>query len=161
MNAETFNARYPIGTPVFAYPGTRPPHGDAERLVTRTRSRASVLGGHTDVVWVEGHDACIALTHVDVVSTDVFKAAAVVEGALPMPVGGRSTTEQDPPVATTVGLDAEELAAERRAELHDLCRYETNEGGADPAVASAYMRRMRTFFAKRDAESSGEQGGAS
>lgn len=67
MNAEQFNARYPVGTPVIAYPGARPeddPNG--ERLVTRTRSRAEVLGGHTDVVWVDGHSACIALTHVDV-----------------------------------------------------------------------------------------------
>ncbi|GAA0637641.1 hypothetical protein GCM10009535_12600 [Streptomyces thermocarboxydovorans] len=24
MNAEQFNARYPVGTPVFAYPGCRP-----------------------------------------------------------------------------------------------------------------------------------------
>ena len=66
MNAATFNQRYPIGTPVIAYPGCRPeddPNG--ERLVTRTRSRAEVLGGHTDVVWVDGHDACINLTHID------------------------------------------------------------------------------------------------
>jgi hypothetical protein len=67
VNADEFNARYPIGTPVLAYPGFRPeddPH--AERLITRTRSAASVLGGHTSVVWVDGHSACIALTHVDV-----------------------------------------------------------------------------------------------
>lgn len=66
MNVEEWNARYPVGTPVFAYPGARPeddPSG--ERLLTRTRSKAEVLGGHTDVVWVDGHGACIALTHVD------------------------------------------------------------------------------------------------
>lgn len=66
MNAEQWNERYPIGTPVVAHPGARPvddPSG--ERLVTRTRSKAQVLGGHTDVVWVERHGACIALTHVD------------------------------------------------------------------------------------------------
>lgn len=67
MTADEFNARYPVGTPVVAYPGFRPEiDSTASRLVTRTRSRASVLGGHTDVVWVEGHGACIALTHVDV-----------------------------------------------------------------------------------------------
>jgi hypothetical protein len=66
MSADEWNARYPVGTPVVAYPGCRPeddPNG--KRLTTRTRSRAEVLGGHTDVVWVEGHGACIALTHVD------------------------------------------------------------------------------------------------
>ena len=69
MNADTFNSRYPVGTPVFAYPGARPEDfPNDRRLVTRTRSKASVLGGHTDVVWVDGHSACIALSHVDVVS---------------------------------------------------------------------------------------------
>ncbi|MFW3477275.1 hypothetical protein [Streptomyces microflavus] len=57
---------YSVGTPVYAYPGCRPeddPKG--ERLVTRTTTAASVLGGHTAVVWVDGHSACINLTHVD------------------------------------------------------------------------------------------------
>lgn len=67
MNADEFNALYPVGTPVIAYPGCRPvDDSSAERLVTRTRSKAELLGGHTPVVWVEGHGACIALTHVDV-----------------------------------------------------------------------------------------------
>lgn len=66
LTAQQWNDRYPIGTPVIAYPGARPEdHPDATRLVTRTRSQASLLGGHTDVVWVDGHSACIALTHVD------------------------------------------------------------------------------------------------
>ena len=66
MNAQQWNKRYPIGTPVVAYPGCRPEDDPSdERLVTRTRSRAEVLGGHTDVVWVEGHGACIALSHID------------------------------------------------------------------------------------------------
>ncbi|MET9550594.1 hypothetical protein ABZY36_35615 [Streptomyces sp. NPDC006627] len=67
MTADEFNAAYPIGTAVVAYPGVRPeddPNG--ERIVTTTRSRATVLGGHTAVVWVHGHGACIALTHIDV-----------------------------------------------------------------------------------------------
>lgn len=92
MNAETFNRLYLIGTPVVAYPGARP-EDDAndERLVTRTRSKAEVLGGHTDVVWVDGHGACIALTHIDVTPagepiTDLA-AAVEVMGALPMPAG--------------------------------------------------------------------------
>lgn len=67
LTAAEFNARYPVGTPVVAYPGARPEDfPDDPRIVTRTRSKATVLGGHTDVVWVDGHSACIALTHVDV-----------------------------------------------------------------------------------------------
>lgn len=65
--AARFNAAHQVGTPVTAYPGFRP-EGDrqAEQLVTATRSKATVLGGHTAVVWVEDHPACIALTHIDV-----------------------------------------------------------------------------------------------
>ncbi|WP_432077751.1 hypothetical protein [Streptomyces sp. YPW6] len=65
-DADRWNAQYPVGTAVFAYPGCRPeddPKGT--QLTTRTRSESSVLGGHTAVVWVEGHSACISLTHVD------------------------------------------------------------------------------------------------
>lgn len=73
-----FNARHPIGTPVIAYPGARPEDiPSATRLITRTRSHAQVLGGHTDVVWVDGHEACIALTHVDVFgATDIGPEAS-------------------------------------------------------------------------------------
>ncbi|WP_442803603.1 hypothetical protein OG411_29730 [Streptomyces pseudogriseolus] len=75
MNAEQFNARYPVGTPVLAYPGCRPEDDrNATRLVTRTRSKATVLGGHTDVVWVDGHSACIALSHVDPFLASDFSA---------------------------------------------------------------------------------------
>lgn len=74
---DEFNARYPVGTPVLAYPGARPEdHGDVTRLVTRTRSKATVLGGHTDVVWVDGHSACIALTHIDVIPNPTAEEAS-------------------------------------------------------------------------------------
>ncbi|MET8841485.1 hypothetical protein ABZW67_15495 [Streptomyces rubiginosohelvolus] len=64
--ADRWNAAHPIGTPVTAYPGLRPEdNSKCVRLITHTRSAASVLGGHTAVVWVEGHGACIKLTHVD------------------------------------------------------------------------------------------------
>ncbi|MEU0393873.1 hypothetical protein ABZ208_14020 [Streptomyces sp. NPDC006208] len=68
LTAAEWNERYPVGTAVVAYPGCRPeddPNG--ERLVTRTRSKASTYGGHTPVVWVDGHGAWIALTHVDAI----------------------------------------------------------------------------------------------
>ena len=77
MNAETFNATYPVGTLVFAYPGARPEYiPSSRRLVTRTRTKAQSVGMDREgVVWVDGHGAYIVLTHVDVVSEDVWKAA--------------------------------------------------------------------------------------
>lgn len=93
MNAEEFNAMFEVGVPVFAYPDARPEDDPRDvRLVTRTRSKAEVLGGHTDVVWVDGHGACINLTHVDVVGEDEYDAALLADavakqGALPVPVG--------------------------------------------------------------------------
>lgn len=76
MNAETFNTRYPVGTPVVAYPCARPQAFPSDpRLLTRTRSKAAVLGGHTDVVWVDGHSACIALSQIDVVTEAEVQAA--------------------------------------------------------------------------------------
>lgn len=74
--AAAFNAAHSIGIPVRAYPGARPEGcQDATVLTTRTRSEASVLG-HGAVVWVEGHGACIALTHIDVVTTETAGGAA-------------------------------------------------------------------------------------
>lgn len=67
MTADEFNALHKVGTAVIAYPGFRPEVDPAARRIeTTTRSTAEVLGGHTDVVWVHGHDACIALTHIDI-----------------------------------------------------------------------------------------------
>lgn len=66
MTAGRFNELYPVGTPVNAYPAARPEDDkDCARIATRTRTPAWVLSGHTPVVMVEGHGACIALTHVD------------------------------------------------------------------------------------------------
>ncbi|MFD7066111.1 hypothetical protein ACFV97_02625 [Streptomyces sp. NPDC059913] len=61
MTADEWNARYPVGTPVLAYPGTR----DDEPLDTVTRSRAWTLGHGAAVVSVEGEAGGIHLTHVD------------------------------------------------------------------------------------------------
>lgn len=57
---DAWNAANPVGTPVRYWTGMR--KGPGEASVTRTE--ASVLGGHTAVVWVEAEGACIALTHV-------------------------------------------------------------------------------------------------
>lgn len=114
MNADEFNARYPVGTPVLAYPGIRPEHpvavafqkrandgrsfGDKDpckRLVTRTRTPAWPLGHGEPVVSVDGYPGGIVLEHVDVISEEQFAkaraeetaAAVAAEGALPVPVG--------------------------------------------------------------------------
>ncbi|MEU5496111.1 hypothetical protein [Streptomyces griseofuscus] len=85
MNADQWNQRYPIGTPVLAYPGVRPDHplaiavrqrqtdgmhvdlGDADlcrALTTVTRTPAWNLGHGDPVVSVEGYAGGISLTHV-------------------------------------------------------------------------------------------------
>jgi hypothetical protein len=86
VNAEQWNERYPVGSPVLAYPGIRPDAPVAiafreraaagrlfkgadkdpcTRLLTRTRTVAQKSSSGHDVVWVDGHGAYIALTHID------------------------------------------------------------------------------------------------
>lgn len=60
--AEQFNKQWPVGTTVRYWTGLREGPGE----ISRTRTSASVLGGHTAVVWVEDHGACIALSHIEV-----------------------------------------------------------------------------------------------
>ncbi|WP_432130548.1 hypothetical protein [Streptomyces tendae] len=79
MNAEQFNARHPVGTPVFAYPGCRPEDGAGTRLVTRTRTEAQLSASGHPVVWVEGEGSYISLTHVDPVAEDVWEEARKAE----------------------------------------------------------------------------------
>lgn len=62
MTAEEFNAAYPVGTPVAAFPITR----DEQPLLTVTRSAAWELGHGAAVVAVDGYAGGIALTHIDV-----------------------------------------------------------------------------------------------
>ena len=86
LTAADFNARFPVGTRVVAYPFIRPEHPvavafqrrlklgritarDADpcrRLVTVTRTPAWTLGHGEPVVSVVGYAGGIALTHVDV-----------------------------------------------------------------------------------------------
>ena len=66
MTPEQWNAAYPVGTPVVAYPDVRPEFSaDCERIETVTCAEAWMGGGHTPVVMVDGHGAWIALSHVD------------------------------------------------------------------------------------------------
>ncbi|GFH34349.1 hypothetical protein [Streptomyces pacificus] len=83
--ADEFNRRFPVGTPVVAYPGIRPEHPVAvayqkraaggrtysdtdpcKRLETVTRTPAWILGHGDPVVSVEGYAGGICLTHVDI-----------------------------------------------------------------------------------------------
>lgn len=85
MTADEWNALYPIGTRVVAYPSVRPDHpiavairrseaegrfvdprdADLARgLDTVTRSRAWTLGHGSPVVAVDGYAGGICLTHV-------------------------------------------------------------------------------------------------
>jgi hypothetical protein len=76
VNAEQWNAMYPVGTLVFAYPGFRPEDDrNVRRLVTQTRTKAQVSASGDPVVWVDGEGSYICLTHVDPVSESVWQAA--------------------------------------------------------------------------------------
>ena len=67
LTADEFNASYPVGTLVVAYPGFRPEvaPNPVKRLITRTRSKAWDLANGEPVVMVDGHAGGIALGHVD------------------------------------------------------------------------------------------------
>lgn len=56
-----FNRDHMIGAHVQYWTGVREGRGK----FSTTRSAAELLGGHTPVVWVASHAACIALTHVE------------------------------------------------------------------------------------------------
>jgi hypothetical protein len=60
--ADRFNVCYPVRTRVRYWKGAGGKHQPSR--MTRTVTRASVLSGHTPVVWVEGETGCISLTQV-------------------------------------------------------------------------------------------------
>lgn len=86
--ADEWNAKYPVGTPVMAYPGVRPEDPVAvsyrrrveqgrtfrsetdptEGFETVTRSVAWPLGHGEPVVLVKGYSGGIVLKHIDVVA---------------------------------------------------------------------------------------------
>jgi hypothetical protein len=61
---DEFNEQYEVGQEVRYWTMLR----EGEGKVGRTRSAAQLLSGHTAVVWVEDHPACIALSHVEAIS---------------------------------------------------------------------------------------------
>lgn len=62
MTADEFNAAYPVGTRVLAFPGTQ----EGLALHTRTRTRAWNIIDRP-VVSVEGYAGCVALTHIEII----------------------------------------------------------------------------------------------
>ncbi|MFH8531603.1 hypothetical protein ACH4GE_24670 [Streptomyces tendae] len=116
MNAAEFNARHPVGTLVFAYPGVRPEDGADTRLVTRTRTEAQMSASGDPVVWVEGEGSYICLTHIDPVAEDVWEEAREAEkqaeSTLPVPqrLGHATRDETIPALLDTI----KELRASRQ-----------------------------------------------
>lgn len=66
LAVRRFNALHPVGTPVVAYPGSRPEViPGARRIDTVTVTTAWLAGGHTPVVMVRDCGSWMALTHID------------------------------------------------------------------------------------------------
>jgi hypothetical protein len=58
LNVDTWNHQVKVGDLVNYLDD----HGELH--ITRTRSQAIVLGGHTAVVWIDGKPGCVALDRV-------------------------------------------------------------------------------------------------
>lgn len=58
-----WNRLHSVGTPVIYYKDNRAEPGNE----SKTRTPATLLGGHTAVVFVEGVAGCIALIHVEAI----------------------------------------------------------------------------------------------
>jgi hypothetical protein len=78
---DGWNGHVEVGAPVRYWRGAR----EGEGLLGRTRSTAQLLGDHTPVVWIEGCSGCIALTHVELLTEEDYKAA---KRRAPEPPGG-------------------------------------------------------------------------
>ena len=61
---SAFNARYPIGARVSVR------KDDGEAVITTTRSKASVLSGHSAVIWLDGIAGCYLLDRVSPVVSE-------------------------------------------------------------------------------------------
>lgn len=69
----SWNILYPVGTPVRYWPAIR--RGDGRTGVTR--APASLLGGHTPIVWIEGASSAIALTNVQAAAARAVEPCAL------------------------------------------------------------------------------------
>jgi hypothetical protein len=133
VNAEQWNAMYPIGTPVFAYPGCRPEDGAGTRLVTRTRTAAQLSASGDPVVWVEGEGSYICLTHVDPVSEDVWEKARAAQK----------------PAKPKLPSTPTRLSPEREAEIRGYIATCTN-WSLDAIAARELLAELAAVRAERD-----------
>lgn len=76
---DAFNRDNMVGAHVQYWTGVRQGHGK----FSTTRSVAELLSGHTPVVWVAGHGACIALTHVEPVPHQPDGIEELDDGTMP------------------------------------------------------------------------------
>lgn len=63
-DVDAFNETVPVGTLVRYWKMAR--EGEPSGT-SKTSTMASVLSGHTAVVWIEGCSGCVALSHVEVI----------------------------------------------------------------------------------------------
>ena len=80
---DAWNDAHPVGTSVRYWTGLREGRGKP----STTRTEASVLGGHTAVVWVVGEPACIALTHIETIPESSEQE--------PVPAEDRAQTDEE------------------------------------------------------------------
>lgn len=57
---EKFNASFPIGTEVIF----KNLIGDSNRVITKVKSKAFLLSGHTPVVFLDNIQGCVSIEHV-------------------------------------------------------------------------------------------------
>lgn len=58
---KVWNERHPVGTAVKVL------RDDGSVMPTKTRSKATLLGGHSAVIWLEGISGCYSLGRVEAV----------------------------------------------------------------------------------------------
>lgn len=87
--AEDWNRKHPIGTAVTVR------KDDGTRPVTKTRSEAWALGGHTPVILVEGIAGCYLLNRLDVLALEGIEVAAPTNAELDAAVAAAAAA--DPP----------------------------------------------------------------
>ena len=64
---DIFNDAYPVGTPVRYWPVAN----EGEGVLSKTRSEAWLLSGHTAVVMVEGKSGAVAVAHVEAIKEPI------------------------------------------------------------------------------------------
>lgn len=130
----------PIGTPVRYWTGGREGAGE----LSRTRSAPYLHNGRVPVVFVVGHGAFIALTHVEPVdarSCEISVSCTGCKGA----VSGDYLVTGDMDQAARLAIARRRLAAERWSctEAGDLCPACTPAGEMRAAATTLRLRAKR------------------